>query len=75
MEPDDELVRIDDVKCIHATKDQKGRTMAIKCVHEDWDDEKWIPFSLVHADSDVYAKDTEGTLVIPRWFAKKNVLV
>jgi hypothetical protein len=32
----------------------------------------WIPKSQVHDDSEVYMKDTEGLLVVSRWFAEKK---
>ena len=41
------------------------------CVRID-DEERWVPQSLVHDDSECHAAGTEGTLVIPEWFAKKE---
>lgn len=34
----------------------------------------WVPKSQIHDDSDVYAKDTDGDLVITDWFANKKGL-
>jgi len=41
----------------------------------DTGEEIWIPKSQIHADSEVYKKDTEGTLVVSEWFATKEGLV
>lgn len=35
-------------------------------------EEIWIPKSQIDDDSEVYKKDTEGTLVIPRWLAEEK---
>lgn len=35
----------------------------------------WIPKSIIHEDSEVYKKGTEGTLIIPEWFAVKEGIV
>ena len=34
--------------------------------------EHWIPKSQIHDDSEVYKADTDGTLVITRWFAEQR---
>lgn len=34
--------------------------------------EVWIPQSLVHDDSEVFAKGHQGKLVIPEWFAEQE---
>lgn len=38
-------------------------------------EEIWIPKSQIDDDSEVYKKDTEGTLVITEWIAKQKGLV
>jgi len=35
----------------------------------------WIPKSLIHDDSEVYKRDTNGVLIIPRWLAEEKRLV
>ena len=35
----------------------------------------WIPKSHIDDDSEVYKKDTEGTLVISEWIAKEKGLI
>lgn len=35
----------------------------------------WIPKSQINDDSEVYAKDTEGTLIITEWIAAQKGLV
>lgn len=70
-EEENESVRIDGVSCI--ARSSSGR--AILCQHEDWDSDKWIPQSLIHDDSEVYTSNTQGVLIVPRWFAKKENLL
>jgi hypothetical protein len=38
-------------------------------------EEMWIPKSQIDDDSEVYKKDTEGTLVITEWIAKQKGLI
>lgn len=63
----DEVVSFDDVT-VKAETDK-----AILCVIED--KEHWIPLSQIDEDSEVYAKDTEGKLVITEWLAKTKGLL
>lgn len=37
-------------------------------------EEVWIPKSQIDDDSEVYAKGTSGTLIIPRWLAREKGL-
>jgi len=37
--------------------------------------ELWVPKSVVHDDSEVYAADTEGDLVLAEWWAEQNGLL
>ena len=39
------------------------------------DKEVWVPKSQIHADSEVYAADTEGILIVTKWMAEKLELV
>lgn len=40
---------------------------------DDGDEEVWIPKSCIHADSEVFAKDSEpGELIVVEWFARKE---
>ena len=40
-------------------------------------EEKWIPQSVIHADSEVYDDNehSEGTLIVKRWWAEKEGLL
>jgi hypothetical protein len=38
-------------------------------------EEFWIPKSQIHDDSEVYAKDQTGKLVISRWIAEEKGLI
>ena len=62
-----DLVTIEDVTVVHDT----GKALLCRV----GDREVWIPQSQIHKDSDVYAADTEGCLVIPEWLAIKKGLV
>jgi hypothetical protein len=35
-------------------------------------DERWVPKSCVHEDSEVYKDGTDGELVVVHWFADKK---
>ena len=48
--------------------------LAILCLFESGD-ELWIPKSQIHDDSEVYAKDHSGELVIPEWLAEEKGLI
>jgi hypothetical protein len=34
--------------------------------------EKWIPKSVIHDDSEVFEADTEGSVIVHRWWAEKE---
>jgi hypothetical protein len=64
--PEAEPYRIQGARCIRETA---------KAIQVDIDgDLKWIPKSCVHEDSEVYAKDHEGELIVAGWFAEKEGL-
>lgn len=63
---DEEPVTIPGVTCVAATN------AAILCAIGE--EEKWIPQSQVHDDSEVYEKGHTGKLVILAWFARKEGL-
>jgi hypothetical protein len=52
------------------------RFPGVKCIAEGprsilvliGDEKKWIPQALIHADSEVWKRGQEGTLVLPEWF-------
>lgn len=56
--------RIENVTAIRET------AKALLCVIES--EETWIPKSVIHDDSEVYAVGDEGTLIVLEWFAKKE---
>lgn len=35
-------------------------------------EDQWVPQSVIHEDSDVYAAETDGTLIVARWWAIKQ---
>jgi hypothetical protein len=45
---------------------------AILCQLEEDGEEVWVPQSLVDEASEVWKAKDEGTLVVPKWFAKKT---
>lgn len=34
----------------------------------------WVPKSVLHDDSEIFAIEDEGVLVVKRWYAEKNEL-
>lgn len=58
--------RIEDVVAKHKTD------KALLCEIDG--EEKWVPLSVIHDDSEVYdaEKNAEGTLVVEEWWARKN---
>lgn len=63
---DEDEVRIADVKATRET--DKALLVIID------GESQWIPKSQITADSDVWKKGDEGTLVITGWFATKEGL-
>lgn len=41
---------------------------------DDEEDERWIPKSVIHDDSEVFEEGGEGTVVVAPWWAKKEGL-
>jgi len=56
-------------KCIRET----AKAILVDILEEDGD-EKWIPKSQIHDDSEVYGKGHEGRLIVSAWFADKEGL-
>lgn len=50
-------------------------TAAIRVRAGDLAQDIWIPKSVLHDDSEVYEANTEGELVVMRWWAKKEGLL
>lgn len=67
---EDDTVEIKDVECIAESKNGKS----ILCVIDG--EEKWVPKHdrVLHDDSEVYEKGHKGTLVLLKWWAKKEGL-
>ena len=63
---DGDGVAFDDVVCVGQTEKAIRVRIAGK--------EHWLPQAAVHDDSEVYAKDHEGKLVIKGWWARKNTI-
>jgi hypothetical protein len=64
--PNDAGVKVGYAKVIRTTE---------KAILVDLDgEERWVPQSCVHADSEVWKEGQEGELVLTRWFADKEGL-
>ena len=61
-----ETVAFDDVTVKHETD------KALLCVIEE--DEYWVPKSQISEDSEVYNKESTGTLIVSQWWAEQNDL-
>lgn len=66
MRDGDPTVSLRDVVC------KKETDAALLCIING--EEVWIPKSQVSDDSEVYAEDHEGTLVISEWIANQRGL-
>lgn len=66
MNQDYEPVEIEDVVAMNDTE------LAVRCIIDG--ESKWIPKSVIHCDSDVQAMGDSGTLIVPTWFAEREVL-
>lgn len=51
----------------------KATDRALLCEFDDGE-ERWIPQSVVHDDSEAWLAGDEGDLVVNRWFAEKEGL-
>jgi hypothetical protein len=65
---DDEPVRLPDVTSVGETEH------AVLCRIPGRRADMWIPKSQIHDDSEVYADDQTGVLVITAWLAEKEDL-
>lgn len=63
-----EPVRINDVHSIGET------TAAVQCVIPGRDVPVWIPKSQIDDDSEVYADEQHGTLIVTAWLAEREGL-
>lgn len=61
-------IEIEDVECVKET----DRALCLSI--PDYEDEVWIPKSVVSEDSDVTSEGDEGRLIIHQWFADKEGL-
>ena len=60
------LFIIPDAECRHDTE------KAICISAPMFDEDKWIPKSVISDDSEVYKKETYGDCIISEWFAEKE---
>ena len=62
----EECVVIEGAECLR----ESAKAIQVRIENED----KWIPKSLIHDDSECHKADTSGTLIVPAWFAEKEGL-
>lgn len=56
-----------------SVKGHSDKALLIKIDDEDY--ARWIPKSVIHADSEVYKADSEpGELIVEEWWAEKEGL-
>ena len=52
---------------------RKGALLdAVDAMDTDGPTEVWVPKSVIHDDSEVFAADDEGTLIVFEWWAEKQ---
>lgn len=66
---EDELVEFFDCKVIHVT----DKAVLVKM--PEMEQPQWFPQSQIHANSEIWKQDDEGTLVVTRWIAETKGLV
>lgn len=77
MQKEDNGYGFDDVRAIKATMDKKGKTKAL-LIHaentgdEHFSDDLWVPYSVLHSDSEVYREGDVGTLILKTWWVEKQ---
>ena len=59
-----DTVTVEGAKCENETE----KAILVSTSSGSW----WVPKSVVHDDSEVYATGTDGDLVVARWFAEKE---
>lgn len=59
-----DLFEIEEAEILHIT--EKGGVLVRAPM---FDENQWIPFSVIHDNSEVYRKGDAGTLIIEEWFA------
>lgn len=64
--------RVENVQVVHETFHEDGRSKAICISAPVFDEDKWVPQSCVHDDSEVEHDGDEGDLVVKTWFADKE---
>lgn len=62
-----ETFEIENAEILHMT--DKGGVLVTAPM---FDGNEWIPYSVIHDDSEVYRKGDTGTLIIEKWFAVKQ---
>lgn len=63
-EYDSKSICVEDVSC--------ERETAAAILVEIEGEEMWVPKSQIHEDSEVYEKDTSGSLIVSKWWGKQK---
>ena len=64
----------DPVSLGHGTCRKETAKAVMLRLTEQGEDEVWIPKSVIHDDSEVYAEGHDGDVVVKRWWAEKEGL-
>jgi len=65
------MFRIENCEIIHVNK-KDGVVTAVLVESTLFDEPEWIPYSVIHDNSEVYEEGDEGDMIIKEWFAKKK---
>jgi hypothetical protein len=64
----------DDLVSFHDAEVVAETDKAILVRSNDLDKDTWVPKSVIDDDSEVYERDTDGTLIVKGWWARKEGL-
>ncbi len=69
------MAEFHNVTVVTETKKGEANDGAILVQGNDFDEDTWIPKSVIAETSEVYADETDGTLIVKDWWAEKEGLV
>lgn len=59
---------IDNAVCVAESKN--GKSILVEA--DIFDEPQWIAKAVIHDNSEVYERDTNGTLIVQSWFARNR---
>ncbi len=66
---------IEDAEIVHETFDDEKNTKAVLVEAPDFDEPTWVPYSVIHADSEVCHEGDKGDMLVKGWWADRQGLI